>query len=286
MSNYTKENICAIIVCFNCTEIINKNICSLLRQVNRVLIIDNASSIINKKLLFDWERDERVTMIWNQKNEGVAFALNQGLAFAKTSKFKLILTMDQDTILCDDAVGLMIRTLNTNNAVVSVGPARKKNMNSKVPYEIVDYLITSGNLTLVKAALKANGFSNNFFIDSVDIDFSIRLRASGYKLARVNNSHMAHKVGEFEHTQFLLWDIKYLSHSPLRHYYIYRNHIIIFKKYSFEYPYFCCKMLFFLTVDTLKIFLYHSHKKEKFRMIAKGLKDGFKNSKTGVDKFP
>ena len=274
---YKTEDVCAVIVSYNCDKVINENINALKKQVGRILIIDNASTIISKNIL---SANEGILIIYNEFNEGIGRALNQGLDFAQKNNFKLLLTMDQDTVLCENAVQKMIDVLNVDTSIVSVGPVYQTDETStlNLQYVKVTYLITSGNLTCVDSAISAGGYNEELFIDSVDFDFALTLQEKGNRIAKVQNAHMKHFIGEKEKAKFLFLEFEVQSHSPLRHYYIYRNHIYIMKKYFFKYPVFCCKKQIISMLYLFQLLLVQTQKKEKILMIIKGAKDAIRNN--------
>ena len=277
---YKKEDVCAVIVSYNCDEIIKENIIALKEQVAKILIVDNASSMDSINIINMFCNDKCVVIIYNKQNEGIGRGLNQGLAYAHDHGYKLILTMDQDTLLDKEAVQRMLDVINTEKTIFSVGPVyqiRKKNLLRKRLYSKTAYLITSGNLTYVDKALEAGGYNEALFLDSVDFDFSLSLRSNGDCLAIVHQSFMKHKIGKKETAKFLLFKFEILSHSPERHYYIYRNHVYLLKKYFFKYPVICCKKQIVLTAYTFKVLIIQVHKKEKLSMMLMGIKDAFRN---------
>lgn len=272
---FNEKDVCAVIVSYNCPESIGDSIQSLLEQVDYLLIVDNNSASEHKALLKKWEDHQRVTIFYNDKNMGIAFALNQGLEYVTNMGKKLILTMDQDSHLSYDAVEKMVAVLNKNNMIVSVGPVYRHEY-GKNNYRIVDFLITSGNLTIVEKANEIDGFTNKLFIDSVDVDFSLALRLKGYQVAIANSAVMQHKIGEYETRKIFNREFKYMDHSADRYYYIYRNHIYIFRKYMKHFFGFCLKMFCFLIIDSIKLLLIEKSKKQKISKATKGIKDGFR----------
>lgn len=273
------EKVCAVIVTYNCTEFILDNIDSLKNQVDHIVVVDNASNKVSRKILADMPSDCSITIINNEHNMGLGYALNQGLEFAKLNNFKFILTMDQDSVLCENAVFNMIAVLNRDSTVGSVGPNYEfdKSMCDESHYYKVQYLITSGNLSYVDSIILAGGFNADLFIDSIDFDFSLALQDKGQQLAKVQNAYMRHKIGENEQAKFIFKTFTILSHSPVRYYYMYRNHVYIMKKYFLKNPTFCIKKQIFATIDLLQVIFVQNQSKEKISMILKGVKDGFKN---------
>jgi len=270
----SKEDICAIIVTYNCDSSIKENIELLLPQVKTILLVDNGSNKSSVDLLNDIYNDN-IEIIYNKKNMGIAYGLNQGLKYAYKNSYKLYLTMDQDSKISLGSIAKMLEVLNLNKSIISVGP-NFSNILSNKPYKIVDYLISSGNLTYTDKAMRVKGYTDNLFIDSVDFDFSLKLRSTGNKLAYVYNSEITHKIGEYEDANLWGKKFKITAHSPLRNYYIFRNYHYIIRKYHSHFPKFCLRYRFKVTGYFFKLLLIQNNKKEKLRMIFKGIRDGKK----------
>ena len=268
---YEIKDVCAVIVSYNCDGVILDNIDSLLKQTGHILVLDNGSCEESKKHIEGYKDKENVTAIYHKTNEGIAKRLNEALAWAEENGYPLLLTMDQDTILDENCVIQMLKVMNREPRCASVGPNRKGNRIKKS--REVSYLITSGNLVNIKFAQQAGGYYSDLFIDLVDIEFSLALRRAGFLLYVADKAFMKHKVGEYETNRVLGSEIKYLSHSPKRFYYIYRNHTIIVREYFSQYPAFCTKILLLLAVDTGKL-LFEANKGEKLCMLKRGLRDG------------
>ena len=279
---FDRNDICALVVTYNCDKTIIDNIGSLLDQIKHVIVYDNGSTDPDSiRLLRSIEGNERVDFFLMSKNEGVSFRLNQGLNLAKQRGYKLLLTMDQDTILESNCVKEMLNVLNTDTKIVSVGPNRKRDKYNKSLYSIVNYLITSGNLLIIDDALFVGGYCDDLFIDKVDVDFSFALRKNGFMIAIANNAYMVHKVGEYETNSILGIKIKYLSHSPKRFYYIYRNFIVVLRKFFFSLPKDCTKMILVQFFEFTRMLMIEKDRKEKIICIKKGIIDGLRNKEWG-----
>lgn len=277
---YDKEKICAVIVTYHCTEILVQNVEALLNQVGHILIVDNNSDEKSKMLISSLIKQHViVSAIFNNTNHGVAFALNQGLDWAFSNGYNLLLTMDQDAIMDDRAVRFMLDTINGDEKIVSVGPSRKKIKKSN-RIEKVSYLITAGNLIRVDKLKEIKGYDTGLFIDCVDFDVSLSLRDRGGILYKDNRALMIHRVGEKEEAKFLMFKFSILSHAPVRHYYISRNHVYLLKKHFKKHKIFCIKKQIIFTLYVLNILLFQYNKKEKIAMIIHGFQDA-KHKKNG-----
>lgn len=269
----SKFDVFAVMVTYNPDRSVIDNVAALLNQVAEVLIIDNGSNVQTMGYLIEISKKERVSIIYNNNNKGIAYALNQGLAEAKSKNFKLFLTIDQDSTLHKNCIESMIKVMNDNDGLISVGP----NYHNKGPiandvYNEVDVLISSGNLTYTDLAVSSGGYTNKLFIDSVDFDFSLTLKQNGGKLARVYDARMDHKLGELIEVRISKLHFFLTMHSPLRHYYMYRNHYYIMKKFIYKYPKFCIKKELVMWKYFVEVIMLHPCKKENFQMILKGVK--------------
>ncbi len=257
---FGKKDICAVVVSYNPTMILLKNIEALKHQVANVIVIDNGSS--DTEFLDAVENDYDIKVIKLNKNTGIAYALNIGLEQCGKGGYKLILTMDQDTILALSSVEALLKAMS-QNGVVSVGI----NWDCKVKKnELVKYLITSGNLVSVDAANSIGGYNNKLFIDSVDFDFSLRLIDAGYKLMKVAEAKAEHNLGEEQ------GNTGYITHSVDRYYYIFRNHFYLCNKFWKQHPFFVAKKSIALVMDLISILSHDEEKYLKLRQLRNGWK--------------
>ncbi|WP_255465934.1 glycosyltransferase [Adlercreutzia sp. ZJ242] len=231
----SSTDICAVIISFNCDDM-EKTVESLISQCGCILIVDNGSKDDYLAHIRRVASSYNVGLIELGENLGQAAALNIGCEAAERAGFPLMLTMDQDSVLCDGCVQELLAGIEKGYA--SVGPnycgkaLRKR-------FTDVRYLITSGNLVKVEAMRGAGGFTEELFIDSVDFDFSLKLRKQGYNLAMAKNAMMVHSIGD--RTEGLPGHT-ILGHSVERHYYIARNQrYILYRYFAFD-PVFCIKL--------------------------------------------
>ncbi len=270
---YTYDDITILIVFFNGDSEIVSRVKKMSAIFTDIVIVDNGSEY-KKEIIDILYKIENVKIIHNEKNMGIAYALNQGLIYADTNKKKLLLTLDQDSEISKDTIKMLMNKINIDKGVVSVGPSygSKKKIGNRRKEKRVNFLITSGNLVDVKTALYIGGYDNNFFVDCVDIDFSFNLLLKGYKLLQINEAYMIHKIGEFEKGRFL--HIRHLAHKPNRYYYKYRNNILIYKKYYHQLPFLCMKLLFSLCIETIRLILIEKDKKVKLIYAWRGIRAG------------
>ena len=268
-SEFDFSEICCVVVTYNGNAQVISNIKKYSSFLEKIIVIDNFSTNGFRNDLICLE--ENVKIIFNDVNQGIAYALNQGLEYGKAIGAKFLLTMDQDSYIDEKAIKIMLESINFEKNCISVGPNYEHTQLRED--KCVNFLITSGNLTYIDAAIEVGGYSEGLFIDEVDIDFSFALRKHGYILKKIANASMEHKIGEVECSK--IFKIKYLSHSPIRFYYMYRNTLWVFKNYYNVFFVECLKMLLALIfLDTTKLLLIEKNKTEKIKEAMRGIKDG------------
>ena len=84
MSN---DSILCTIVSYNPDYIIKKCVKAIYNQVNEILIVDNGSSK-NLDMIRELNKYSKINAIFNNENLGIAYALNKGVKYALSKKYK------------------------------------------------------------------------------------------------------------------------------------------------------------------------------------------------------
>jgi len=187
--------ICAIMVTYRPKLEVQGHIAAILRQVARVIVVDNESTAESRALLAFYSEHPAVELINNPRNLGIATAFNQAIARALTTGYEWLATFDQDSRIPDeyfsgllaahaafperDSVAVLAplyRDRHLGFIYSSTGPIRE------VPIRDVPVRVTaaSGNLVSVAALKVVGGFRDDFFIDCVDFEFYLRCRQAGW----------------------------------------------------------------------------------------------------------
>jgi rhamnosyltransferase len=273
-----REETCAVVVSYNAEKNIYKTILKLSESLKHVYIVDNGSAEASLKVLDDvCSQFNNVTIKKLYENKGIGYALNLGIEKAKELNCKWLLTMDQDSLINRDMIVEFGITIRNNPTILSLTPNIIINglkYNTQDSY--VEYAITSGNLINLSVFDRIGKYNEDLFIDSVDFDFSLRLRKAGYKILRVSKAVMEHELGEPANIpKFILK--YYTKHSHVRRYYMTRNLLYMWKKYCFSFP----KFIFKLSVMQIFIFMcipfFDKEPKKSFNYIFRGIKDFFGN---------
>jgi rhamnosyltransferase len=242
------RNILAITISYN-PEIpsLKRQIDVLLSSQVSVVVIDNNSG--NSQQLADalTEYSDRVMLVRLLENEGIAAAQNRGIRMAIEQGNKYVLLMDQDSLPAANMIDELLKAVTVATSVAAVGPTfidgehrararfirveglrivKMSGIDSKNVVE-VDHLIASGSLIPVDIFKQVGLMDESLFIDYVDIDWALRARSKGLLSYGVFSAEMHHSLGDGR-IEFAGRHIA--VHSPLRHYYLVRNALLLYKR--------------------------------------------------------
>jgi len=289
------SSIAAGIVVFNPQkERLEECITQLKKQVEVIYIFDN--SVSSNNYFSD------VTYMTEQRNCGIAYALNRIMEQAKNDGYKWVITMDQDSLIPDGMIGGFEKCIKEHQEIGIVCPQvidkrrvylQKKDSDIE---EFVDFCITSASCTSIEAWERSGKFDEWLFIDLVDNDFCKRLTLSGYKILKLNKWVLDQEFGKIslksQKTQTFWLSISKIFHnenfakfsykkyvSPLRVYYTNRNIIYVnkkLKKYgSVGYENYNCKGYIGFVISFLIPSILRAQNKIKvIQATIKGIKDG------------
>lgn len=266
---------------------LQKNIESIVNQVNGIVIVDNGSSniqdiknlVTNIKKAIDYSNIE---FIINEENVGIATALNQSLNYSKDNNYKWLLTLDQDSICEKDMIynmnSLFETYVNDRTAIIAPNIIDENKASEIEPMmeeiEFPTVAITSGSLTNVDIALSVNGFDDKFFIDYVDHEFCLKLKKNNYDIIKYKKSKLYHQLGDIDSYKILGKTATVTNHSGIRRYYYFRNGIYVHKKYKKDF-------LDWIKIDSKRrrnviigIVLFEKDKLNKLKMCYRGIRDG------------
>lgn len=253
---------------------LNENINAVAGQVSGLIVIDNGSE--NCCFIADLiNRHESARLIGNNKNKGIAFALNQIFRYGEDNGFDWVLTLDQDSVVAGDMIDCYVPYCNAASSITSLRQDRYQCIQTEAPtktYEYVKRCITSGNMVKVSAWREAGGFNQKLFIDMVDVDFCFRLIKAGHHILRINQCKLLHEIGNKEGMVQFLGRMHYTGNYPaLRKYYIFRNMVYIIRRYKLKGDYYSFKRLAFLFIA---IWMYEKNKFMKSAASICGILDG------------
>ena len=265
---------------------LKKLVARLSSQVGKVIVVDNTPLVAGGEGV---DLPSSCELIPLKENKGIAFAQNMGCTIAQKQGYHQVLLMDQDSLPAENmveelvkckvlvsklgynvaAVGAQqvdVRTGALSNFIMTKGLTVRKLNSSGTNYCFPGFLIASGCLISLDAIAVVGPMEEDFFIDCVDIEWGFRATAKGYVCVGAFDAKMVHELGEAPLTFF---GHSFTYHSPLRHYYFYRNfYRLLFRGYS---PLSWRLHVFIKSCFQAVIFsFFGGNKMEHMRMIMKG----------------
>lgn len=268
---------------------------AVIEQVDCLVIVNNGEknlSFLHSLLPIDLA--SRFNVIENNSNLGIATALNYGIKFLIDTGCSHVIFLDQDSLIPRDMVSMLCNTFIELSAkglkLAAIGPSFfdtsieklspfirfKKNGfdlvfgNAAEPLIPVHLLITSGTFTSVEVINNVGLMEDGLFIDCVDNEWCLRAISKGYEIIGDSRIKMEHTIGD---NRITIGNKKFHNHSPLRHYYIARNSIHLFKR---SYIPFNWRLAILLIA--IKLFIFYSlvpyNRFTNFRMMVKGFYHG------------
>lgn len=248
-----------------------------LSRIDEIVIVDNGSDNIVEVESF--VEGERVLIIKNKSNLGIAQALNCIMQRAEDLGYEWVLTCDQDSVVPNNLMDNYLKYIENDDVAIICPLVYDRNSQDMVlnkmtnDIEEVEKCITSGSFNRTSAWSEIGGFDEFMFIDGVDFDYCYRLRTAGFRIVKANKVIIEHEIGNISRKKIGCLDVKVMNHVAFRKYYIVRNRIYTDYKYYKK-----IRMLSFLYVvkTILLVVLFESEKMEKIEAIKKGFFDGVK----------
>lgn len=238
------NKVAAIIVTYQPNqEDLNNLIDILSPQVTGIYIVDNASF---ERICTPDKYEVKVISL--SENMGIACAQNIGLNAARSDGYCDYILFDQDSFPSETMVDTLLLTRNqallAGIKVGAVGPVhidqdsfsesyfirtnrynlirvtKDTENNREKRYAVCDFLIASGCLFSESSLNDIGNMEERLFIDCVDIEWGFRALSKGYQCIAAFDADMFHKIGG---PPLRLFGRDLTTHSPIRHYYFYRN---------------------------------------------------------------
>jgi rhamnosyltransferase len=223
---------------------------ALSAQVDFSVVVDNGSAVDVIEFVGNAGL-KCVDGIALKGNQGIAAAQNIGIARGREIGADYVLLSDQDSVphhsMVRELLSVAEKVQAMGNQLACVGPRYLDDRQQNPPPFIrvtglklercscpvedsvvpVDYLIASGCLIPMSVLDRVGGMREDLFIDYVDIEWGLRARQRGFQSYGVCAAKMVHSLGD-EPIEFM--GKKLPLHSPLRHYYHFRNAVLLYKE--------------------------------------------------------
>jgi rhamnosyltransferase len=274
------RQVCAILVSYHPDAELPRRATRILEQAGALVIVDNGSGEVTRRMLDRIAADARVSLVLNPANLGVARALNLGVERAGALGFAWVLLLDQDSDLHGDLLSSLIEVRAAypepaRIAVIGAGFEKQTRPAPPAAWAEAESVITSGSLIPLAVHAAVGPFRDEFFIDYVDSEYCFRARAQGYRVIRTTQPLMSHTIGAPTRHN-LLGKLKWTTnHSPDRRYYIARNDTVMLREYGgYAFGSWALKSLVRRVRTCKRILLYEQSKARKIAAVSAGWWDG------------
>lgn len=274
-------------------ELFVRSIEILLSCEIKVIVFDNSTKLgclnYNRQLLFDRFGDNVFVLKSAKGNVGLGYPFNQIVKIAiKEGNCKGIYFFDQDSEVNLEAIVNLEKSFNLLYlkepfGIIAATAMRQDGMQYRIRkrQEVSNYsnllkvhqVPSSFSLIPITTFEKVGFFYEDFFIDHIDMDFSMRCWENNLAIYVDKNAKFIHEVGVgdvifFKKRLFPISD-------TYRHYYQIRNLILSLKRNNKK-GWFFFKEILIRTVVVFVISIYVGNFFERLRYLIKGMRDGFK----------
>ena len=267
----SKKILAIVVTYYPEKELLVRNVQAFIEHVDKVLIWENTPS--PDKLDYRFIIHEKVEYFGDGINS-ISRALNFAWEYANEKEYDYLLTMDQDsyfenfdfyvakTVLCEDApIGIWTPQMN------------KEFVSSE--YEEIDIPITSGMLASVKIVNEIGGWNESYTIASVDDEFFLQAHQCKIKKYKVKDASLLQRFGITQVVTVFGHKLELRNYGPQRLYDIYRNNIILIRKYP-KIDYLRKNFFHYWLKAIVLVFLFENQRFKKTAAIFKGILSGLR----------
>jgi len=292
----------AVVVTFNPPDGLRQRLRAARAEVDRLVIVDNGSDVAVQDELDALAADPQVQVLRLGRNLGLAEAQNRGVQALIEAGAQWVLLLDHDSEPEPGMVTAMIAAAERHESPSRIGilapwvvhhhaPVRWRwpSQGSRPPGFFrflfadsmtapaqVDFAIASGMLIRREAWAAAGPMRADFFIDGIDTEYCLRVRASGFLVLAVPQARLSHHLGETEQRKLLGVDAFPTHHSPLRHYYIARNRFHVLRAHGRRFPSWVGFEIASASKLAVKVICFERDRPAKLGMMLRGTWDGLR----------
>lgn len=217
------------------------------------------------------------------RNLGLAAALNLAL-MAVPSTCGQVLFMDQDSELPAGAVDKLARHLQGHDDIAVAAPlpwdaraARAVDPTARAGrVRRPDVVITSGMLARCDALREVGPFREDFFIDGVDQDMCLRLRARGWRIVQDTSVLLPHELGSLQWRGMGRLSMRTTNHPAWRLYGAARNSAVLLREHGRERPLWAVRHVLQLLYWLSAVVLWEPPRSRRAMRLVQGVRDGWR----------
>lgn len=282
-SQFSDRRVCAVVVTYHPTPQMIDNLADVFAQTQGLVVVDNGSNASVIQQLREASQNQSFPLIENKTNLGLAEALNQGVLWAKSQGFPWIILFDQDSRITPGFIDQMFASLEAHPQRERVASMHPRYIDPETGVEAKVWRAADGGpiTSMTSGALMPawifgaiGPFAADYFIDELDTEYCYRIRAAGYLVADSRRAELLHHAGAPERIRFLGFSFGPTHHSTTRRYYMFRNRVVLYRKYFPIFPRWVLHSMNLALRDTAKCFLAEADRVHKFRNLVIGTWDG------------
>lgn len=225
----------------------------ILPEVRNVYVFDNNSDSESVKCLSRFQETNagKVTIHLSPTNQGLAIGQNWGIERSISCGAEWILLLDDDSRFTDGSLGKMKEFLHSSengngivcpkiidahtgeeSTYVAKGVFPKFVKLSKSVRNDILICMASGSFISSQLLEEVGLMDSRFFIDGIDTDFCLRALAGNFTIAAYPECIMMHKLGKRKKVELGNIRFNLTQHATIRYFYIFRNKILVWKKWE------------------------------------------------------
>lgn len=276
------DEVIGVVLAYEPEPAVVANVQSLLGEVSRVIVVDNSPGTPASRILEQFSDDERVHVILQAGNVGVASGFNAGMRAALRDGASSVWIFDQDSTVAPGTLDrLLAARVSWPSPVGIVAPALRARTTGRVLEQSAgeqvvrrDVLISSGSL-FSREVLEAVGLHDDrLFIDYVDHDICLRMVRRGFTNLKVYDALLDHQFGASVPRRFFGRMVYIGDYSPFRQYYMARNRVIMIRRYGFGRWFW--EDVRFSVKSWVKVVFLEKDRRAKLAAALRGVRDGLR----------
>jgi rhamnosyltransferase len=294
-----------VVVCHHPPPGLPARLSSLSGQVGPIVVVDNGPPQDHPALAASLAALPGLQLIANPANLGIAAALNQGLQALQQAGCRWALLLDHDSQPASEMLPRLLAAAGQwqGRAIAFVPRIRYALAEIQCRWPVtrpgsrwrfsrvrasamdapaaVDLAIGSGMLIDLQRLPQVGGFRESLFIDLVDTEFCLRARHRGFDVVAVPGAELQHALGHVARRRLLGVRVYPTHHAPLRHYYLARNRVLLWKHYARHFPSWAVYELMSGAKLLVKALCFEAHRWDKLRATLRGTWDGLRGTLPG-----
>jgi rhamnosyltransferase len=244
----SKLPVVAVISAFNPDMDVVRRVVDLAQSLDLVIVVDDSGINRASSEPDIWDISvlpKNLRVRRNDKNSGIAAALNTGIREALRSGTEYVLTLDQDTSIPLEVISALHSALDSRSQVdgqfLAAAPDSVNNSRYACTHAVSGALcsieVIQSGLMIRRAAFRLVGFfREDLFIDAVEVEYMIRMHREKQHVLLVPNLDLTQPLGSPLRIERWGRTFETSNHAAFRRYYITRNRIVLLLKFGWREP--------------------------------------------------